>query len=110
MSHFTRSLLFTCILMSLFTFSAFRYISPSSLPAVTLSGDVLPEMKHTTLMKTLPATISIELYLQVQNRAGLNTLLANLYDEHSPQYHQYLNKGAEPTLQGILIQRYLGAS
>jgi len=68
---------------------------------VVLSGDILPGMKPVSgAVVNLQTSIPIELSLSVQNQPGLNTLLAEIYNPQSTEYHHYLAKGQFATMFG----------
>jgi len=70
-----------------------RILAHAANVRVSLSGQVVPLVAHSTL--TGPASPQQQLTLSIgltpRNQAQLDTLLSNLYDPASPQYHQFLS-------------------
>src|SRR5579875_2312873 len=70
-----------------------RILAHAANARVSLSGQVVPLVAHATL--TGPASpqqqLALSIGLTLRNQAQLDTLLSNLYDPASSQYHRFLS-------------------
>ena len=87
-----------CLLTASFStsiFSSNAYASVKANPYIALSGSYTPAGAgaHVLGNHTSSAQLTISVVLQPSNSAQLDSLLANLYDPSSSEYHQWLATG-----------------
>lgn len=60
-----------------------------------MAGSVVPNLRLARRLKTLPTSrqLTVTLSLQIQDQAGLDSLLRQLYDPASPLYRHFLTPG-----------------